>query len=873
MPSTSPCPDPRELERFLLGLVTLSDAEAERLEQHLTECGTCDRTAESLKGSDPFVEVLRSPAPLGELPPGEVVDGLIERVSGLKPPAFTAGETAASLSAADPPSGHVTLSHPADPPDKATQEVYDFLAPPGAPGELGRLGSYRVLKVLGAGGMGVVLEAEDLHLQRLVALKAMRPSLAALPSARRRFLREARAMAAIHHDHIVTIHQVGEDRGAPFLAMELLQGETLDDRLQREGRLPVAEVLRIGRETARGLAAAHKRGLVHRDVKPANLWLEEETGRVKILDFGLARATADDSRLTQSGMIIGTPYYMAPEQAAGHAVDVRGDLFSLGCVLYHTATGELPFRGNDAISTLLAVAHEQPRSPRELNPALPPELGDLVMRLLAKKPEDRPPSAQAVAEALAELERDPTLVLAPGQPVAQDAGTGGQAAAGVARSRPTRGRRGFVAVAAALLAVAVLLGVVFTFDLTTSSPASSWLGAVFTFQTKHGTLVVTAAEPDVQVFVDGDEKVTIDSQKVGRVELTPGEHRLTVRRGQEELYTEDFVLKSGGETIIEAKWQVPARAEKAPDPAVDDAWVKAVAALPAQKQVDAVAAKLKDRNPGFDGQVTPTITDDVVWRLEFSANAVTDLSPLRALRGLKELAFASNPGQSRLADLTPLKGLPLTFLDCSGTNVADLTPLKGMKLTCLRCFNTQVADLTPLAGMPLTRLLCMDTQVRELGPLKGLPLVALHCDGSMVTDLSPLAGMRLGTFTCERTQVADLRPLTGLPLSVLSCRTTRVADLAPLKGMQLTELNCGWTEVADLAPLAGMPLTTLYCDTTKVTNLAPLNGMSLKTLSCDFQPERDAALLWSMKTLETINGKPAAKFWKGADAQKPPDKR
>ena len=154
------------------------------------------------------------------------------------------------------------------------KELYDFLAPPQGPGELGRLGPYRVLRVFGAGGMGVVFQAEDPHLERSVALKAMKPALAASASARQRFLREAKATAAIKHDHIVTIHQVGEDRGVPFLAMEFLEGEALDERLKREKKLPLAEVLRIGREIAEGLAAAHERGLIHRDIKPGNIWLE-----------------------------------------------------------------------------------------------------------------------------------------------------------------------------------------------------------------------------------------------------------------------------------------------------------------------------------------------------------------------------------------------------------------------------------------------------------------------------------------------------------------------------------------------------------------------------------------------------------------------
>ncbi len=274
--------------------------------------------------------------------------------------------------------------------DENARAHYDFLAPAERPDEIGRLGGFRILKVLGAGGMGVVFQAEDPKLERKLAIKAMLPSLAASDSARKRFLREAKTAAAIEHDHIVPILQVGEDRGVPFIAMPFLKGEPLDERLKRDSVLPVAEVVRIGREAAEGLAAAHAVGLIHRDIKPANLWLEAPKGRVKILDFGLARAAADNSQLTQQGAIIGTPAYMAPEQGAGATVDQRCDLFSLGCVLYRLCTGQMPFNGKDTVSTLVSVATDTPQAPAEIQPEVPAELSDLVMELLAKKPEDRP---------------------------------------------------------------------------------------------------------------------------------------------------------------------------------------------------------------------------------------------------------------------------------------------------------------------------------------------------------------------------------------------------------------------------------------------------------------------------------------------------
>jgi serine/threonine protein kinase len=288
---------------------------------------------------------------------------------------------------------------------RVTREDYSFLAPSQGSDELGRLGHYRILKVLGTGGMGIVFEAEDTHLQRRVALKAMKPAVLN-PENRERFLHEARATAAIEHDHIVTIYQVGEDCGVPFLAMKLLQGQSLEERLTEEGGwLPVAEVLRIGRETAEGLAAAHAKGLIHRDIKPANIWLEQDRGRVKIVDFGLARAAESDLNLTQEGLVMGTPAYMAPEQADDKPLDHRCDLFSLGCVLYRAATGQMAFKGKDSMSIMMALATKTPDAPRDIDPGLPAAFSDLIMQLLAKDPDERPSNANAVRELLEEIER------------------------------------------------------------------------------------------------------------------------------------------------------------------------------------------------------------------------------------------------------------------------------------------------------------------------------------------------------------------------------------------------------------------------------------------------------------------------------------
>ncbi len=273
------------------------------------------------------------------------------------------------------------------------------------PKDLGRLGPYRIDDLLGAGGMGAVFRAWDESLNRSVALKVLRPSLAHDPRAQERFLREARAAAALEHDHIVTIYQVGEDRGIPFLAMPLLSGESLEDRLSRDRVLPISEALRIGREIAEGLDAAHGRKVIHRDIKPANIWLEGARGRVKILDFGLARATDEAKRLTQEDTILGTPAYMAPEQAlASRNLDTRLDLFSLGAVLYRMITGRPPFAGAGPLPTLVALVHADPAPPSGLNPDISTTLNALILYLLAKDPAHRPQTARAVVEAITAIE-------------------------------------------------------------------------------------------------------------------------------------------------------------------------------------------------------------------------------------------------------------------------------------------------------------------------------------------------------------------------------------------------------------------------------------------------------------------------------------
>lgn len=286
------------------------------------------------------------------------------------------------------------------------QQLVNGLSPPQSADELGRLGEFRILGIAGVGGMAVVFRAEDMRLLRPVALKVLQPAVAGRLTARERFQHEAQAVAAIHHEHVVSIHEVGEANGLAFFAMPLMNGESLQHRIVAIGRLPLRETLRIGSEIAMGLDAAHQANVLHRDIKPDNIWLEGNNASVRILDFGLANDCDSRQRLTASNVVVGTPRFMSPEQAMGHGTDQRSDLFSMGSVIYYMATGRLPFDSESATGTLIAVAQQNPTPVRQYDPMLPKSFEQLTQKLMAKAPADRFESAAKVLAAIREIQND-----------------------------------------------------------------------------------------------------------------------------------------------------------------------------------------------------------------------------------------------------------------------------------------------------------------------------------------------------------------------------------------------------------------------------------------------------------------------------------
>jgi hypothetical protein len=487
----------------------------------------------------------------------------------------------------------------------ATLPQYPFLAPPRSSGELGRLGRYRVLKELGRGGMGIVFAADDPALHRTVALKVLLPEAACKPNARERFLRETRAIAQLEHDHIIAVHEVNEDRGVPYLTMPLLRGLSLEDFLKKGRRLTLPQALRVGREVARALAAAHARGLVHRDIKPANLWLDAaKQGRVKVLDFGLARPAGGEDALTGLGAVVGTPAFMSPEQARGE-VDHRSDIYSLGAVLYRLLTGRLPVPGNTAYHILANLGTVAPKPVRELAPDVPAAFADLVMRLLAKLPEDRPQSAQEVAEAIRAVERElsaarasatiPVATAVPGAAVTSSGEMDTVESMLTEAQLAPPGRRGprLLPFLVALALAAAVVGSLFLLPRRDRPPEGPPTGP--TADATPGSVALPDdAPPGARVAVerDGREVFTLHDA-CRRVTLPPGAYRLRLAGGGLlALEDENALVGPGAEAMVRLR-QVPVGRLRltTPLPQVLTGQVRALAFLPDGRALAALGPK------------------------------------------------------------------------------------------------------------------------------------------------------------------------------------------------------------------------------------------------------------------------------------------
>ena len=827
-----------------------------------------------------------------------------------------------------------------------------------------QLGDCEVIAKLGQGGMGAVYKAKQTALDRFVAIKVLPPQFSDDEDFLARFKREAAAAAKLTHPNIVQVYSAGKQEDTHYFVMEFVDGESVQQRILRKGKITPAEALAICVYVAQGLDYAWKRNrLIHRDIKPDNMFLSAD-GEVKIGDLGLAKsASAAGSGLTISGASMGTPHFTSPEQARGLPdIDFRADIYSLGCSLYFMVSGHMPYEseGCNPLQIMFKHVNEPPPDVLQVWPQCPQVLAALIAKMVQKKPEDR---FQSYEELLAEIKTvsvelrnwKPHVVvpvsgsanwpkpLTPGavekkeptqappapekkpqvnaaQPEKKTApkaapAKGGKppqttpASAKSLSGEPEDNSFGLIMIVTVVVCVlglglflwapwkeqeapapvpvvqpvaatTVEAGAIKLWDAPDKIPAQAgvrWENSALSLghDGKAGLLCYTL-QPSRDAAIRAEILMNPDSSSaelmVLRNNLGGTCYRLvllhdtvalkSVYRDQEKLLSswplpraygpaewlklelrvigsqigaiadgqllgtvQDASLtgpdgvalyaKSRGffRNIVYARLDKPGSGE-APRLAVvksDESFVQEVAALPPEQQVARVVARLRELNPDYNGRESHEIADGAVVQLALDAESIRRLAPVSALRKLQKLSLtAPHERQAALADLSPLTGMQLTALDCNSTQVTDLTPLIGQ-------------------------------------PLEELNVRACH----KLTSLVALKGMKLHRLNISNNMLlTDFSALQGMPLESLDFIQTRMRDLEILRGAPLQHVRFFMTEVRDLTPLRGAPVKEFEGDSSLL------------------EDPRNLDVLRSFKSLEKIQGKPAADFWKLVDEGK-----
>ena len=748
-----------------------------------------------------------------------------------------------------------------------------------------RIGNYEILAELGRGGMGVVYKAYEVSLNRIVALKVLPERLSEDRAFVKRFQREARVAAQLVHPNIVTIHAVGEDADQHFIAMEYVKGDALSGLIKDEGQIEIRRAVRIVRQVAEALREAHDQDIIHRDIKPQNVMVDR-AGRARVLDFGLAKALYTDTRLTADGAMLGTPQYMAPEQCEGAEVSARTDIYALGVTLFEMLTGQPPFEADTPMALMYQIAHRAASKPSSLNSEIPAELDRILAKMVAKKPEDRYDSAEALCADLdAFLAGEP--VKAPSELLQR------------LRRIPLR----LVGAVAAAVLVTVALG----WYLRGLSPA----GSLFPDPNLEAAVREAIGKPSGEIHPEdlvGVRFTELDVSSAGISDLTGLEYCTDlVELHLEKNRINDIHPLSKLSNLTSLKLQ---------DNQITE--VSALAKLMRLTLLTIHGNQVSDISPlrgltqleFLEMQGNP-ITDldplaelsnlgcivlghreikDIgalamctnLFRLELLCSQVSDITPLAQLGGLTGLYLRN----SRIRDIGPLRGLTiLTELDLHGNLIREIDALvqnpglgegdtvdvtgnplsekalsedipkleaRGVKVVHERRRETRAGSpfadpnleaavreslgksTGPLARQDLLSVTSLEAPDRGISDLTGLE----HCTNlqqltlrlNRIGDIRPLADLHdLEDLSLDNNPIGDVSALADLTnLTRLNLNGSQIEDIGPLTGLtRLTWLAIGCNEITDLAPVSGMTrLTELACGSNKIHDLSPLTDLT-----------------------------------------------
>jgi serine/threonine-protein kinase len=633
-----------------------------------------------------------------------------------------------------------------------------------------QLGAYRLLKKLGEGGMGAVYLAQDPPTGKNVAIKVLPRHYGSNAEFVKRFRREAETAIKLRHPNIVGAFAIGEDLGYHFYVMEFCDGEPLDSLIKRERPVLIPRALNIIHQAARGLEYAHRQGVLHRDIKPSNLFVTSE-GTTRILDLGLSKMVDDPgaSFKTVTGAVLGTPHYISPEQAKGEKeIDGRTDIYSLGATFYHLLTGQTPFDGATVLEILSKQVNTKLPNPQDLREEVSDPIVRVLERMMAKRPADRYPDCGTL---IVDLEE----VLAGREPKSQMISEGLSIIAPAARRSSMPKRR---------------------------SPSST-----------RRVPIVKAASKTPWMVAGG---VAVAALVVlGMVLVGKGNDR-----SDEDLPARKPapVVPKGPPLAHSHDVQPPKPAPPPARPKPDDPFeIAPPAPRPpppppppekAESPIEALVRQIKEANPSLDGPIVPELQDGEPVGITFSAIGVTDLRPLASLKKLRQLDVSGywdeseqQEHRSQLADIGPLRGLPLEVLRLHHTQVSNIEALRGMPLRSLSLSSTPLRDASPLRGMKLTDVDLSWTGITDLSVLRGMPIESVFLS-KLPLDLTLLKTLPLKSIRYDFRPEQDLTALAGIPTleyvnGVRAEEFLKKTPLAPLLPMT----DEAWKSAVHLLPL------------------------------------------------------------------------